>query len=117
MNEQSLLDANLDDEALPEDSEVAESTSAVEDAAPVTESTETPVTAAMNDGIKAVKAGRGRKLDTSGKTALGKARMIHATNPTLGTKELKELLFKELNPTFGTTMQVAQTYVSLLRKK
>lgn len=62
------------------------------------------------------KSGAGRKVDTTGKTALGAARLLHAANPSLGTKELRTLFVAELGPKFGTSEQVAQTYVSLVRK-
>lgn len=57
----------------------------------------------------------GRKVDTTGTTALGKARLLYAANPTLGPKALKQLFEVEL-ASFNVTPQVAQTYASLVRK-
>lgn len=54
----------------------------------------------------------GRKLDTTGETALGKARKIFADNPGFNAKELKQKFEAELN----VKPQVAQTYASLVRK-
>lgn len=64
----------------------------------------------------AVRKGAGRKVDTTGKTALGKARQLYAANTGMTTKELKELFFTTLNPLFGTDKGTVQTYVSLVRK-
>lgn len=63
-----------------------------------------------------VKSAAGRKVDHTGKTALGAARLLYAANPTLTTKELRALFVKELGPKFNTSEAVAQTYVSLVRK-
>lgn len=62
------------------------------------------------------KARVGRKVDATGETALGFARILYAQNPTLGTKELKALFAKELTPKFGSKANVIQTYVSTVRK-
>ncbi len=57
----------------------------------------------------------GRKVDTTGKTALGKARLLYAANPGLSTKQLKQLFLDNLTE-FKVSPQVAQTYVSYVRK-
>lgn len=62
------------------------------------------------------KSAAGRKVDHTGKTALGAARLLYAANPTLTTKELRALFVQELGPKFNTSEAVAQTYVSLVRK-
>lgn len=80
----------------------------VEDATPVAEAAPAPV--------RAARKGAGRKVDTKGTTALGAARLLYAANSTLDTKELRKLFLTELGPKFGTSEQVAQTYVSLVRK-
>lgn len=76
----------------------------------------TPEPAPKEAPAPKVKKTAGRKVDTTGKTALGMARILHAQNPTLGTKELRALFLTKLGPVFGTTEAVAQTYVSLVRK-
>lgn len=62
------------------------------------------------------KSAAGRKVDHTGKTALGAARLLYAANPTMTTKELRALFVQELGPKFNTSEAVAQTYVSLVRK-
>lgn len=76
----------------------------------------TPEPAPKEAPAPKVKKTAGRKVDTTGKTALGMARILHSQNPTLGTKELRALFLDKLGPQFGTTEAVAQTYVSLVRK-
>lgn len=56
--------------------------------------------------------GAGRRVDTEGKTALGKARNIYAANPNLSVKELKQRFQSDI----GVSAQVAQTYASLVRR-
>lgn len=55
----------------------------------------------------------GRPYDTTGKTNLGKARLLYAENPNLAAKELKSLFESKL----GLKASVAQTYASLVRRK
>lgn len=93
MNTQDLENASLD---------------AVGDVLP-SAATETVVTA-----VPAVaRKGAGRKVDTTGKTSLGRARIIYAENPGLTIKELKQKFVDDI----GVTSAVAQTYASLVRKK
>lgn len=92
MNDQDLESASLD---------------AVADSLPAT-STETIVELAPVVARK----GAGRKVDTTGKTALGKARIIYTENPGLSIKELKARFVTDI----GVTEAVAQTYASLVRK-
>lgn len=130
MNEIDLVNADLHDEAEGFGSVEAVVT------APVTVEDETVANEALTtalkehvanrtdngDGTSSVsftpkpKSGAGRKVDTTGSTALGAARLLYAANPTLGTKELRALFVQELGPKFKTSEQVAQTYVSLVRK-
>ncbi len=91
----AVLDTVLDDGA---DAPVAAATTVVADAATA--------------GVAKVKGRPGRKLDTTGKTALGAARLLYAANPSLSGKELKALFVEKI----GTSPQVAQTYVHIVRK-
>lgn len=112
MNETDLANADLSDDA----DGIGNVTAVV--AAPVAtaaEDAQTPAAATVEATAKA-RSGAGRKVDTTGKTALGAARLLFAANPTLGTKELRALFVQELGPKHGTSEQVAQTYVSLVRK-
>lgn len=99
MNTQDLENASLD---------------AVGDVLPsaATETVVTVVTAVP--AVPAVpRKGAGRKVDTTGKTSLGRARIIYAENPGLTIKELKQKFVDDI----GVTSAVAQTYASLVRKK
>jgi hypothetical protein len=96
MNTQDLENASLD---------------AVGDVLP-SAATETVVTAVPVVPAVARK-GAGRKVDTTGKTSLGRARIIYAENPGLTIKELKQKFVDDI----GVTSAVAQTYASLVRKK
>jgi hypothetical protein len=96
MNTQDLENASLD---------------AVGDELPAA-STETIVTAAPA-AVTVARKGAGRKVDTTGKTSLGRARIIYAENPGLTIKELKKLFESDI----GVSPAVAQTYASLVRKK
>ena len=96
MNTQDLENASLD---------------AVGDVLP-SAATETVVTVVT--AVPAVpRKGAGRKVDTTGKTSLGRARIIYAENPGLTIKELKQKFVDDI----GVTSAVAQTYASLVRKK
>lgn len=114
MNDIDLVNADLHDE---DDGIVSVEgvVTAVEAAATVVEETPVPVVTTVTTLTKP-KSGAGRKVDTTGKTALGAARLLYAANPSLGTKELRNLFVQELGPKFNTSEQVAQTYVSLVRK-
>ncbi len=114
MNENDLVNAELHDDAngLGEVAAVVATPVAV-----AAEEVQTPQAPAVaTEEVVKVRSGAGRKVDTTGKTALGAARMLYAANPSLGTKELRALFVKELGPKFNTSEQVAQTYVSLVRK-
>lgn len=117
MNENDLVDADLHDEADGIGSDAVVVTAPVAEAA---DEVQTPVVTAVEapaaPAATKPRSGAGRKVDTVGKTALGHARLLYAANPGLGTKELRALFIKELGPKHGTTEQVAQTYVSLVRK-
>ena len=96
MNTQDLENASLD---------------AVGDVLP-SAATETVVTVVT--AVPAVpRKGAGRKVDTTGKTSLGRARIIYAENPGLTIKELKQKFVDDI----GVTSAVAQTYALLVRKK
>lgn len=82
----------------------------------VTDDNASPTDTAQVAAPHKVKSAAGRKVDHTGKTALGAARLLYAANPTLTTKELRALFVKELGPKFNTSEAVAQTYVSLVRK-
>ena len=114
MNETDLVNADLHDEA----DGIGESAAVV--AAPVASAADDVQTSAaaavVTDAITKARSGAGRKVDTTGTTALGTARILYAANPGLGTKELRALFVEKLGPKFGTTESVAQTYVSLVRK-
>ncbi len=114
MNETDLVDADLHDEA----DGIGESAAVVAAApvAPAADEVQTPAAAVVTDAVTKARSGAGRKVDTTGTTALGTARILYAENPGLGTKELRALFVEKLGPKFGTTESVAQTYVSLVRK-
>ena len=57
----------------------------------------------------------GRKKDTTGHTALGKARLIHAANPDASAAELKRILEVELKE-FNLTSKVIGIYASMVRR-
>lgn len=96
MNDQELENASLDAVA---DSLPSAATETIVDTGPVV--------------ATIARKGAGRKVDTTGKTALGKARLIYAENPGLSIKELKLRFESDI----GVTAAVAQTYASLVRKK
>ncbi|BBA65217.1 predicted ORF [Xanthomonas phage XacN1] len=114
MNETDLVNADLHDEA----DGIGESAAVVAAApvAPAADEVQTPAAAVVTDAVTKARSGAGRKVDTTGTTALGTARILYAANPGLGTKELRALFVEKLGPKFGTTESVAQTYVSLVRK-
>ncbi len=99
MNETNLETADLDAVA----DTLSDGASAVASVASAA-----PVVAA----VRAPRKGAGRKLDVTGTTNLGKARILHAANPNLSVKELKQKIESELK----VTPNVAQTYASLVRK-
>lgn len=132
MNENNLENADLDGNvstdsdastAASEDtgsevSTVTEVTSEVADVA-VPNDTAEDSTPAEPAAVTVTRAGAGRKVDTTGKTALGKARLLYTQNSTLTPKQLKQLFEVEL-PAAGftnVTPAVCQTYASLVRKK
>ncbi|QDJ96245.1 hypothetical protein Xoosp13_58 [Xanthomonas phage Xoo-sp13] len=55
----------------------------------------------------------GRKVDTTGSTNLGKARILYAANSSFSPKQLKQLFEAEL----GIKASVAQAYASIVRSK
>lgn len=81
-------------------------------AATVVADAATVVADAATAGVTKVKGRPGRKLDTTGKTALGQARLLFAANPDLTGPALKALFVEKI----GTSPQVAQTYVHIVRK-
>lgn len=115
MNENDLVNADLHDEADGIGDSQAVVTAPVATAADDVQ-TPAPATVVTEEAVSKARSGAGRKVDTTGKTALGAARILYANNPTLGTKELRALFVEKLGPKFGTSEQVAQTYVSLVRK-
>lgn len=69
---------------------------------------ETPV-------LRAPKAGtvkRGRPVDTTGSTTIGKARQIMRDNPSYTSKELREAIITKT----GCSAQVAASYISKIRR-
>ena len=113
MNETDLVNADLHDEADGIGDVAAVVTSPV---AAATDEVQTSTAAVVTDAVTKARSGAGRKVDTTGTTALGTARILYAANPGMGTKELRALFVEKLGPKFGTTESVAQTYVSLVRK-
>lgn len=120
MDTNDLVNAELNDEAtdVVADSNIvtdtpADTGSTVETVATPADDTPEPTTVVVP--VKP-KSAAGRKVDHTGKTALGAARILYAANPTLSTKELRALFVQELGPKFNTSEAVAQTYVSLVRK-
>lgn len=113
MNVTDLVNADLHDDV---ESVVTTNAAVAEDTTVAVNEDATEVTTPVVQTAPKVRSRAGRKVDTVGKTALGAARLLYAANPTLGTSELRELFIKELSPRFGTTKQVAQTYVSYVRK-
>lgn len=117
MNETDLVNADLHDEA----DEIGKSAAVMPaPVAPATNEVQTPtvaaVTEAVTEAVTKARSGAGRKVDTTGTTALGTARILYAANPNMGTTELRALFVEQLGPKFGTTKSVAQTYVSMVRK-
>lgn len=113
MNETDLVNADLHDEA----DGIGDVAAVV--TAPVAAATDVQTSAAAvvtEEAVTKARSGAGRKVDTTGKSALGAARILYAANPGLGTKDLRALFVRELGPKFNTSEQVAQTYVSLVRK-
>lgn len=115
MNENDLVNADLHDEA-DGIGEGAEVVTAAPVAPAAADDAQTPTAAVVTEVVTKARSGAGRKVDTTGTTALGTARILYAANPGLGTKELRALFVEKLGPKFGTTESVAQTYVSLVRK-
>lgn len=113
MNETDLVNADLHDEADGIGESAAVVTAPVASAA---DEVQTPTAAVVTEAVTKARSGAGRKVDTTGTTALGTARILYAANPGMGTKELRALFVEKLGPKFGTTESVAQTYVSLVRK-
>ncbi len=120
MNEIDLLNADLNDATDGSGSD--DSTSVNGDA---TSGTSVSASDASNSNAEAsapvaavtVRKGAGRKVDVSGTTALGKARILYSQNPSMTPKQLKQLFETELVKTFPTlTPAVAQTYASLVRR-
>lgn len=113
MNETNLVNADLHDEA----DGIGESAVVVTaPVAPAANEVQNPTAAVVTEAVTKARSGAGRKVDTTGTTALGTARILYAANPSMGTKELRALFVEKLGPKFGTTESVAQTYVSLVRK-
>jgi hypothetical protein len=80
-----------------------------------TESTETSTVAQVVAEVKPVKAIRkgikGRPLDTTGATTMGKAREIYAANPTFTNVQLRDAVIAAT----GCKKPVAATYASKVR--
>lgn len=123
MNETDLVDADLHDEAdgigesaTVETAPVADAANDEVQTAPVTPVADVVEPVSAPAVVTKARSGAGRKVDTTGTTALGAARILYAANPGLSTKELHALFVEKLGPKFGTKESVAQTYVSLVRK-
>lgn len=110
------MNDNLEDTVLDDGNDVQNDT-AVTTGSDSTDAV-TPATATPDASpVAVVRKKAGRKVDTTGKTALGSARLLYAANPHLDTTALKALFLAELGPKFGTEAGTAQTYVSYVRKK
>jgi hypothetical protein len=120
MNETNLEDTVLSDEddaVVTSKPEPVAETPAVDQSLPAGDAVEDPDPKEEEAPKAAVKrSGAGRKVDVTGTTALGYARILYRDNPGLDTKQLKALFTTELAK-FGSTPNVIQTYVSMVRSK
>ena len=102
-------DLNLSTLADSYDANDAVETETVDTAVAATVSVPTVV---VNPTVKGATPGRvGRPVDNSGKTGMGKARMIFAANPSFSSGELRDAIMAQV----GCRKNVASTYASKLR--
>lgn len=118
----NIENVSLDDLTLDE-LEAAANGTVAEDVVVETVAVEAPVTASEDVPVEDVPVAAafapapvrkvGRPYDDTGKTKLGKARLLFAENPNMSTGELRTLFVNKL----GMKEQTAQTYASLVRRK
>lgn len=108
-----LESANLDDIQLDAVSGEVSVISSVPDALDVVAGVDSAIVTETVTPTVSPRSRAGRKVDTTGTTSLGKARLLYEANPTFSPKQLKQLFESEIK----IKPSVAQAYASIVRSK